>query len=52
MMTDERSDELGELAREIRKVIADNRKFLDRVLDEGFEPAEDEVPEEEIAEVL
>ena len=52
MVTDERGDELGELAREIKKVIADNRKFLERVLDEDFEPGEDEVVEEEVTEEL
>ncbi len=30
-------DELDELTKEIRKVITDNRKFLDKVMDEEFE---------------
>jgi hypothetical protein len=42
----EEKNELDELSREIKKVIADNKKFLDRVLDEEFEPDE-EVDEEE-----
>jgi hypothetical protein len=44
--------ELDELAREIRKVIADNQKFLERVLDEDFEPEEAEGPEDEVIEEL
>ena len=43
---DSEKNELDELSREIKKVIADNKKFLDRVLDEEFEPDE-EVDEEE-----
>jgi hypothetical protein len=50
-VTDEHA-ELEELAREIRKVIADNRKFLDRVLDDDFEPEEEDVTEEEVVEEL
>lgn len=36
-MTEEKN-ELDELSREIRKIIEDNRKFLNRVMDEDFEP--------------
>jgi hypothetical protein len=50
-MTKEHAD-LDELAREIRKVIADNQKFLERVLDEDFEPDAGEVPEDEVVEEL
>lgn len=41
---------LDELGREIRKIISDNRKFLDRVMDDEFEP-EDEGEEDVGAEV-
>ena len=34
-------EELEELSREVRKVIADNRKFLNRILDEGDIPEDD-----------
>jgi hypothetical protein len=50
-VTDEHT-ELEDLAREIRKVIADNRKFLDRVLDDDFEPEEEDVTGEETGEEL
>lgn len=32
--------ELDELSREIRKIIDNNKKFLERVMDEDFEPDE------------
>jgi hypothetical protein len=44
---DAEKNELDELSREIKKIISDNKKFLDRVLDEEFEP---EVEVEEGAE--
>lgn len=50
-MTEER-DELVELASEIKRVIADNRKFLERVLEEDFEPEEEEIADEEVHEEL
>jgi hypothetical protein len=51
-MGDERS-ELDELSREIRKVIENNRKFLDRVMDEDFEPEDgDEGKDEDVFEEL
>lgn len=51
-MGDERI-ELDELSKEIRKVIENNRKFLDRVMDEDFEPEdEEETKEEEVFEEL
>lgn len=40
-------NELEELTREITRVIADNKKFLDRVMDDDFEPEVDEEEEEE-----
>jgi len=45
-MGEERS-ELDELSREIRKVIEGNRKFLDHVMDEDFEPEDSEEAKEE-----
>ena len=42
-MTD--AAELEELSREIRKVIAENNKFLDRIMDEEFEPDDEEEEE-------
>ncbi len=46
-------DELDELTKEIRKVIADNRKFLNKVMDDEFEPEEDEREEgEEAGEIV
>lgn len=49
---DMEKNELEELSREVKKVIADNKKFLDRVMDDDFEPEEegeeDEEPVEEI----
>lgn len=51
-MGDERI-ELDELSKEIRKVIENNRKFLDRVMDEDFEPEDgEEVKEEAVFEEL
>ncbi|MBT0653394.1 hypothetical protein [Geomobilimonas luticola] len=41
-------DDLAELEKEVRKLLDDNRKFLERVLDDDFEPEEtvdDEGPE-------
>jgi len=38
-------DDLQELESEIRRIIEGNRKFLDRMLDDDFEP--DDEPEEE-----
>ena len=40
--------ELEELTREITRVIADNRKFLDRVMDDDFEPDVDEEEADEV----
>ncbi len=42
---DEAKNELDELTKEIRKLIARNKKFLDRVMDEEFEPEEEEAVE-------
>lgn len=43
----EPDDELGQLAREVRKLVDENRRFLDRIMDDEFE-AEDDEPEEEL----
>jgi hypothetical protein len=43
------SGELDELTQEVRKIIEDNRKFLERIMDDEFEAEEemeDELPEE------
>lgn len=51
-MGDERS-ELDELSREIRKVIENNRKFLDHVMDDDFEPEDaEEAKDDEVFEEL
>lgn len=51
-MADEKN-ELDELGREIRRIIADNEKFLARVMDDEFEPdEEDGEGEEEVLEEL
>ena len=34
-------NELEELAQNIRKIVQDNRKFLEKVMDEDFEPDEE-----------
>lgn len=34
-------NELEELVNDIRKVVQDNRKFLEKVLDEDFDPGEE-----------
>jgi hypothetical protein len=51
---DKEKNELDELTREITRIIVDNRKFLDRVMDDDFEPEEDEVEstDEEMLEEL
>jgi hypothetical protein len=38
---DTEKNELDELTREIGRIIADNRKFLARVMDDDFEPEEE-----------
>ncbi|GAM09172.1 hypothetical protein OR1_01446 [Geobacter sp. OR-1] len=43
--------EVDELMLEIRRVIEDNRKFLERVIEDDFDPedeAEEDVPDEEL----
>ena len=42
---DEAKNGIDELTREIRRIIAGNRKFLDRIMDEGFEPDGEELAE-------
>jgi len=49
---DKGRNELDELAREISRIITDNRKFLARVMDDDFEPEEDIGEEDEITEEL
>ncbi len=49
---DKEKNELDELTKEISKIINDNRKFLDRVMDDDFEPEEGEAEEEEVVEEL
>ncbi len=39
---DQEKNELDELSKEIKRVIAGNKKFLKRVMDEDFEPEEEE----------
>ncbi|MGA2150936.1 MAG: hypothetical protein ABSG48_02095 [Geobacteraceae bacterium] len=46
----EEKTELDEMSREIRKIISENKKFLDRIMDEEFEP--DEESEEEAGTVV
>ncbi len=41
-MGTEEKDDLVELSREISRVIEENRKFLDRVLDDDFEPEKED----------
>ncbi len=38
-------NELEELVRDIRKIVQDNKKFLENVMDEDFDPGEE--PEQE-----
>jgi len=45
-------DEFDELSKEIRKIITENEKFLARVMDDDFEPEEEEEVEEEVVEEL
>jgi len=49
---DKEKNELDELTREIGKIITDNKKFLDRVMDDDFEPEEEIEVEREIIEEL
>ncbi len=50
---DKEKNELDELSREIKKVIAGNKKFLKRVMDDDFEPEVDEREEgEEAGEIV
>lgn len=44
---DETVNELDELSKEIRKIISDNNKFLDRVMDDEFEAEEGEAEADE-----
>jgi hypothetical protein len=46
----EEKTELDEMSREIRKIIYENKKFLDRIMDEEFEP--DEESDEEAGTVV
>jgi hypothetical protein len=49
---DAEKNELDELSRAIKKIISDNQKFLDRVLDEEFEPEEEGEEEAGVVEEL
>ena len=52
-MENEKSrSEWDELAQEIKKTILDNRKFLDRVMDDDFEPEEEIDEVEQVYEEL
>jgi len=44
---DKEKNELDELTQEITRIISDNRKFLARVMDDDFEPEEEDGEEEE-----
>ncbi len=43
---------MDELTRQIREVIKDNRKFLERIMDDDFEPEEELSPSVEEDEEL
>ncbi len=43
---DGEKNELEDLAREVQQLIKDNRKFLDRIMDDDFEPEDDGEGEE------
>jgi hypothetical protein len=45
------NEEFDELTKEIRKIITENEKFLARVLDEDFEPEEEEEDGEVVEEL-
>lgn len=49
---DKEKTELDELTQEITRIISDNRKFLDRVMDDDFEPEEEAEEENEVVEEL
>jgi hypothetical protein len=49
---DGEKNELEDLAREVQNLINDNRKFLDRIMDDDFEPEDDGEGEEEEAGVV
>jgi hypothetical protein len=44
---DGEKNELDDLTRTVRQLINDNRKFLDRIMDDDFEPEDEGVGEEE-----
>jgi len=45
------NDEFDELSKEIRKIITENEEFLARVLDEDFEPEEEDEDGEVVEEL-
>ena len=51
---DEAKTGIDELGKEIRKIISENKKFLDRIMDDEFEPDEEDGkdPDEEEAGTL
>jgi hypothetical protein len=48
-VADREKEQMDELTREVRRVIEENRRFLERVMDDEFEPEDepDEDPETE-----
>jgi hypothetical protein len=48
---DKEKNELDELTQEITRIISDNRKFLARVMDDDFEPEEEDGEEEVLVEL-
>jgi len=48
---DAEQNELDELSKEIGKIISGNKKFLDRIMDDEFEPDE-EIEEEEAGTIV
>jgi hypothetical protein len=45
-------DEIEELASEVRRIIEENRRLLERLMDDDFEPEEPEEKDEELPEEL
>ncbi len=43
----EENNELEDLARTVKQLISDNRKFLDRIMDDDVEPEDEGEGEEE-----
>ncbi len=45
-------NELDDLSRQVKKLIEENKKFLDRVMDDEFEPEGDDEESAEVVEEL